>query len=254
MCIRDSSSLIELQKHDAEVDELSTKATALDPLIKKKTLAFDTLKADLKASKEKLAGNQLKKKALEGEAEAKQKLVSKHQNELASLKSNDAYKAMLSEIEAAKQAVIQIEDQVLVVMENIDAAEKNYKELEKKFKSDEAAVKAEIATVEAQKAEAVATVAKRKEERDAFAKTILGTVVAQYDAVRHRLDGVAIVPMVNNSCAGCHMTLPPHKSNDVRKGKAVVICESCSRIIYLAPGESASAAPPPEKKAAAPAS
>jgi predicted nucleic acid-binding Zn-ribbon protein len=237
------SSLIALQQHDAAVDDLAKKAAAFDPIVKKKQQALDALKSDLKAAKDKLGANTLKKKELEGEADAKQKLVQKHQGELNALKSNDAYKAMLGEIDAAKKAVIAAEDQILVVMEAIEAAEKEFKEREKKFKADEAAMKAEISKVEAQKAEAVAAVAKRKEERDAFAKTIPGNAVAQYDAVRAKRDGVAIVPMVNGSCAGCRMTLPPHQANDVKKGKSVVICESCSRIIYLPPENQAAATP-----------
>jgi uncharacterized protein len=244
------SSLIALQQHDLAVDELATKVTAFDPLIKKKTQALEALKTGLKSAKDKVSGDQLKKKQLEGEVDAKQKLVQKHQSELNSLKSNDAYKAMLGEIEAAKKAVTETEDQILVVMEAIEAADRDYKEREKKFKAEEATLKSEIAKLEAEKAEAAAAVARRKEERDAFAKTIPSQIVSQYDAVRGKRGGVAIVPMVNNSCAGCHMTLPPHKSNDVRKGKAVVICESCSRIIYL-PAETGDAAAAP---AAAPAS
>lgn len=234
------SSLIALQEHDADVDELNRKAAAFDTQIKKKNQALDALRNSVKSAKDKLTANTLKKKELEGEAEAKQKLVQKHQGELNSLKSNDAYKAMLGEIDAAKKAVIEIEDRVLVVMEAIDAADREFKEGEKKFKADEAALKAEVSRLEAAKADAVAVAAKRKEERDAFAATIPGNVVAQYDAVRAKRDGVAIVPMVNNSCAGCHMTLPPHRVNDVNKGKAVVICESCSRIIYR-PSEPAAA-------------
>ncbi len=238
------SSIITLQQHDVEVDELAKKASAFDSLIKKKSLAADALKTDLKSAKDKLTAAQLKKKELEGEAEAKQKLVQKHQSELNSLKSNDAYKAMLSEIEGAKAAVVQIEDQILVAMETIDTADKTFKENEKKLKSDEAALKAEVSALEGQKAAAGAAAAQRKEARDAFAKAIPAAILARYDTIRAKRDGIAIVAMINNSCAGCHMTLPPHTVNDVKTAKAVVICESCNRILYNpAPVDAPSVAP-----------
>jgi predicted nucleic acid-binding Zn-ribbon protein len=235
------SSLIELQRHDTAVDELQAKVMEFDPLIKKKTGELETLRNTLKTSKESLTANTLKKKQLEGEVEEQQKLVQKHNAELNSLKSNDAYKAMLGEIQGAKQKVTAIEDQILVVMEAIEANDRAYKEAEKKFKSDESALKADVQKLEDSKASAAAVVATRKAERDTFAKTVSATVVSQYEAVRNRSGGVAIVPMINNSCGGCHLSLTQNKINEVRKAKNVVMCEVCSRIIYLAP--SATAAP-----------
>ncbi|MDD5756941.1 MAG: C4-type zinc ribbon domain-containing protein [bacterium] len=38
--------------------------------------------------------------------------------------------------------------------------------------------------------------------------------------------------MKNNSCGGCHMTLPPQVVNEVRKLDRLVLCESCSRILF----------------------
>lgn len=229
------SSLIELQRHDAIVSDFEEKAAAFDPLIRRKNQELDALRTNLKTAKESLTANTLKKKGLEGQVEEKQKLVQKHNAELNSLKSNDAYKAMLGEIEAAKQAVTQIEDQILVVMEAIEAGERKFKEAETKFKSDEASLKAEVQRLEGEKAAAMSVVAARKAERDTFAKTLPATAVAQYDAIRGQRGGVAVVEMVNNSCGGCHLALTQNKINEVRKAKSVVICESCSRFIVLPP-------------------
>src|SRR5581483_9914210 len=105
----DLSFLIELQQKDLSVDAAMGEASDRDPQIQALQKKIDTLKSTLKTSKEKLAQFQLKKKQLEGDADAKEKLVQKHQSELNSLKSNDAYKAMLDEIKAAKEAVVKIE-------------------------------------------------------------------------------------------------------------------------------------------------
>jgi uncharacterized protein len=234
------SSLVELQRHDNDVSELEAKATAFDALIRKKNQELESLRTSLKTAKDSLTANTLKKKELEGQVEEKQKLVQKHNAELNSLKSNDAYKAMLGEIKAAKDAVTQIEDQILVVMEAIEAGDRRYKEAEKKFKNDEATLKSDVQRLEGEKAAAVALATRRKEERDAFAKTLPAMAVSQYDAVRSKRGGVAIVAMVNNSCGGCHLALTQNKINEVKKAKSVVTCESCSRILYLpAPAEAA---------------
>lgn len=225
--------LIRLQTMDAAVDELQEQAAALLPLIQSKMQAAEKLKTDLKTAKESLSSNQLKKKQLEGEAEAKEKLVQKHQSELNSLKSNDAYKAMLGEIQAAKQDVSRIEDQILVAMEAIESDDRKYKELEQKFKQDESAIKMEIQSLETQKNNFLSQASTKKSERDAFASSIPAASLSQYDTIREQRGGLAIVPLLNKlSCGGCRMGLPPAKVNDVVKGKSVVLCDTCNRILY----------------------
>ena len=234
------SFLIELQKHDAAIDDFREKAAAMDPSIQRKNQHLETLKSDLKAAKEALSQHTLKKKQLEADAEAQQKLVQKHNSELNSLKSNDAYKTMLGEIQAAKDAVVKIEDAVLAVMEAIENDDKRYKELEKKFKTDEAAVKAEIQQLEAAKSGILSDMKKKEEERAVYAATVPSTLLSQYDAIREKRGSLAIVPMLNNSCSGCRLGLTQNKMNEIRKAKVLVLCDSCSRILYVPQEEAAS--------------
>lgn len=231
------SYLIKLQELDSQTDEVRERAAAFLPRIQEKTRKIEGLKDGMKHAKEQLSGHQLKKKQLELDADAKEKLVQKHQGELNGLKSNDAYKAMLSEIQAAKDAVKKIEDEILVVMEAIEADDRAFKENEKKFKESEGAVKREIQELESQKA-ALETEAKAKQaDRDAFAATVPAPLLARYDTIREKGGGVAIVPLVNGSCGGCRMSITPNKANEVKKAKNMVLCDSCTRILYLPPAE-----------------
>jgi predicted nucleic acid-binding Zn-ribbon protein len=225
-------ALIKLQELDLQVDELNEQAQSVAPLIQKKNQSIEDLKNQLKTAKERSTSFQVKKKELELEAESQEKLVQKHQAELNSLKSNDAYKAMLGEIQASKQAVVKIEDEILVVMESIDKAEKEFKESERKFKSDEGTVKAAIQELEQKKSSIAAEASKKKEERDAYAKTIPANLLTQYEIIREKSGGLAIVPINVNSCGGCRMSLTASKMTDIMKSKNVVICESCMRILY----------------------
>jgi predicted nucleic acid-binding Zn-ribbon protein len=211
------SQLIELQKHDSAVDELARKVDEFTPLIQAKNLEIDTLKKTAASAKEKLTGHQKKKKELEVDAEAQEQLIKKHQSGLAALKSNDAYKAMISEIDAAKAAKTKIEDDILVLMEALEADDRESKEIEKKFKAEEAGLRAQVQELEGKKSAAQADVQKKKDERDAYAATIPANSREQYDALRERKGGLAIVPLLHgNSCGGCQMRIPPAKANDVK--------------------------------------
>lgn len=250
--IDDLPHLIKLQEFDNAVDELNEKAAAFNPQIQAKNQALESLKTNLKIGKEKLSSNALKKKQLEGEIDAKEKQIQKHNGELNSLKSNDAYKAMLAEIQTAKEEIVKFEDQVLGVMESIEQDDKAYKALEQKFKSDEGAMKNEIQQLEAQKNAAMGEAEKKRAERDAYAGTCPPALVHQYDVIRERGGGVAIVPMVNNSCSGCRMSLTQSKMIEIKKAKAMVLCDSCSRILYLPKTDAPAATPPAAPAASAP--
>ena len=36
----------------------------------------------------------------------------------------------------------------------------------------------------------------------------------------------------NNTCQVCHMRLPPQTVIDVKKGRKVIVCNSCQRILH----------------------
>jgi predicted nucleic acid-binding Zn-ribbon protein len=224
--------LIQLQEHDAALDALQEKIASANVQIAAKTKEADALKASLKSAKDALTAAQMKKKQLEGEAESKEQLVKKHQGELNSLKSNDAYKAMLGEIEQAKQAVNKIEEDILAAMESVDAAEKDLKAKEQKVKAEEGAMKSAIAAMQAEADKIVADEKAKRALRDEFAITVPATLVARYNAIRKR-GGLAIVALVNNTCSGCRMKLTANKVNEVVKAKAMIVCDSCSRILYV---------------------
>jgi predicted nucleic acid-binding Zn-ribbon protein len=241
----DLSFLIELQQKDLAVDAIEQDAASRGPLIQDVQKKIDGLKAALKTSKEKLTQYQLKKKQLELDADAKEKLVQKHNSELNSLKSNDAYKAMMDEIKAAKEAVVKIEDEILVVMENIDAEDKKSKEADKTSKADEGALLSKIKSLESEKSALLEKAQQAKAARDEYAKTVPEKLLARYDVIREKSEGIAIVPMINSTCTGCNMKMSPHKANDVKKAQEMVVCDNCSRILYI-PAPSAAPAPAPE--------
>src|SRR5258706_5120570 len=238
------SLLIKLQSFDSALEELAVKAEDVNASILGKNKSLDQLKAGAKAFKEKAAALLLKKKQLEGEAENQEKLVKKHQAELNSLKSNDAYKAMLGEIEAAKKAQYKIEDYILMAMESLEQTEKDLKNHETQMKIDEAKIKSEIQNLESQKNSLLEESKKKKEERDAFASTVPAPLLNQYESIRRNKGNIAIVPMMNNACSGCRMNLTQNKMIEIKKAKNMVLCDSCSRILYLPPAENNSQTSP----------
>ena len=46
-------------------------------------------------------------------------------------------------------------------------------------------------------------------------------------------EGLAMVPVRQNACGGCHLNLPPQVINEIQMKTELVFCESCARILYI---------------------
>lgn len=192
--------------------------------------------AQADGAKKSLTDAQVQKKSLELEIDAKDQLVRKNGNELGAVKSNDAYKALLSQIDAAKKEKAALEDQVLVLMETIETFQKTAKEDDVAVKRDLAAIDAEVALLDAQESEYIAKVAAQQADRDAFAASVPADAKARYDAIRRGREDFQVLTLATNmTCGGCRTHLPPTVINEVMKGKDLVSCDTCSRILYIAP-------------------
>ncbi|MBD3271029.1 MAG: hypothetical protein GF384_00655 [Elusimicrobia bacterium] len=224
--------LIDLQERDQRIDamkaELEDKPLQIQELnekLEEKHAAFEALKTETKQ-----AG--LRHKEKEGELQNKEKEIQKFNQELNSIKTNEAYKAMLAQIEAAKKEMSDIEDSILEFLETADANQKQLKEHEARYKEEEASIKAQIQSIETDIENLKKECAQAEEERDGFIKTIPEQPLRVYEHIRTSKDGLAIVPIRGNSCTGCNYKQPPQKINEAAKQKEIVLCENCSRIIY----------------------
>jgi len=83
-------------------------------------------------------------------------------------------------------------------------------------------------------------VAKSKKElegENAKRHEVFVTLPAQLASVYNRLtqrsrDGIAVAEVVNGSCSACFMSLRPQMALEVKRGDAIITCESCTRILY----------------------
>lgn len=229
----DLARLVTLQEHDKVLDEL------------KRQLA--QVPADLAALRAEIAGEQsrldevhqkanrveLQKKEKELAMAEKEELIKKHQRELNSVKSNDAFKALLKEIEASKKLVGDLETEILLLMDEVDAVkkeERGVKELLKKIEADGAA---RARVLEARKTELEGQVAEAVARRTALLDGVPSELSALYEATKLRRAGVAMARAGGDTCTACNMKIMPQSMIYLTKGTQIVTCDSCQRILYI---------------------
>lgn len=235
-------SLLKLHDLDLSLETLRRQKEALVPQKEKVEEDRRRLASDLENSKKSLAQSQLDRKKLEGEVESQEQSVRKHTGELNAVKSNDAYKALLAEIEKAKSDKQALEDKILEVMELQETLQKELKSREAEHASALAAVNARAKALDEEAARLDAALNGKSGERNGFFDGLPEDVRGPYESVRRgRSDFSVLAEVKGMICQGCRTTLPPDVVNQVLKGKALVSCDSCSRILFIRPAPSPAA-------------
>ncbi|MEK6692775.1 MAG: C4-type zinc ribbon domain-containing protein [Nitrospirota bacterium] len=148
------------------------------------------------------------------------------------IKTNKEYQAHLKEIETAQAENRGIEDEILSIMEkmedsnrSVEAEERIYAEAGRRFEDERKRYEEEEKGFEAE-------IGKLKDQRETLASKIIKEQYDSYLKILTSGKGIAVVPIKDSSCAGCHMSLPPQVINDVRKNEEIIECSNCHRILY----------------------
>ena len=124
-----------------------------------------------------------------------------------------------------------VDDNILVLMEQAEAAEGAVNADAKALKEVEASTQEEHRHLSAELERMNANLARLGQERQALSVAIDATTLALYGQLRKQ-KGRAVVPMERGSCRGCGITLTAAWLQRARAGE-LVRCSSCNRILYL---------------------
>jgi uncharacterized protein len=225
--------LLALQAKDVELDRLHSELASIPAKIGAIKTKIQDSKTALENSKRDLIQLQLTKKQRDLDLETQESAIRKHSTELNAVKTNDAYRALMGEIEKAKREKSTLEDQILQVMEQIDAANKLWKEREAAAKGSEGDLLKQISNFESKQKVLQEQIAAKQAEREQAAAGISRPLFEPYERIRTQKKGHAVVPLRAEQCSGCHMQVSPNLINEVRRGQKLMYCEHCSRIVYL---------------------
>jgi predicted nucleic acid-binding Zn-ribbon protein len=141
--------------------------------------------------------------------------------------------AMQDEIAALKRRIRQLEDQELELMEQIEPLDADLATL----RSERAAVDESGSAIRASIAEEEVAIDAELEqvqtERAAAAAAVEPELLAEYDAMRPKLGGIAIARLTSGHCGGCHLSLAAVEVDRIKKLPAdePVRCEECGRLL-----------------------
>jgi predicted nucleic acid-binding Zn-ribbon protein len=224
--------LLSLQKLDDKLSAFDQKKQEIPERIQAMKHAFEESKKQLEDDQQRLKEASLKQRQMEKQLQESGEERKKKQQKLLDVKTNAEYKALLKEIEYSKQADSTTEDGILVVFEEIDTLEKKLKENEKSIRESERNLKEETLRLEREGVEVDKEHQILQGERKRVAAELDPAVLGDYEKIRSRRAGQAVVTVHREVCPGCHMQVPPQTINEVLQTGEIRHCQYCRRILY----------------------
>jgi len=224
--------LVELQKIDAGVFQLKKELAAHPATQKELEAAFEKKKTKAKAAEEALKAAQLLQKQKEGDLAQREEKILKLQGQLYQLKSNKEYSAMELEIKGFKADKSLLEEDILKLLDTVDAAKAVLAKEKEALSAEEKKFQADLAELKKKAAELQQGIDAEESKRKTYTPNIEARLLSQYERILKSREGLALVPIVNNACGGCHMGFPPQVVNEAQQHEKWIICESCARLVY----------------------
>ena len=227
--------LTELQVIDLEIAKFDDEINAEKAELAKSDKAFNERQVLIEELKEKIEASETQRRELEGQLADDLSRIKERQSKMMQVQTNREYQSLLKEIEDGKKNIKEKEEEIVRIMEAAEANSKILAEHESLLKDEKKAlakestqVKKKAGAIEGKKAKIVA-------KRDAMAKKIRTSTLKNYDMLRTRRNGKAVVGVVNGICQGCFMSIPPQHFNNILKGDRILNCPTCQRILFHKP-------------------
>ncbi|NQT90140.1 MAG: hypothetical protein HQ558_02690 [Candidatus Omnitrophica bacterium] len=225
--------LIRLQEVDEQIYGLGAEKDAKPKHIQQLKDSVSEKQGGLKAAEEGLKELQLRHKEKEMDLQTKEGESKKLQAQLYQLKTNKEYTAMLHEIEVHRADNSILEDEILKLMDSIDAAMGKVGEEKKKLEEEVEKVGVEVQEVEAEIKKIEVDLGELEKKRNEITPTIDPKILKNYETILTGKNGLALAEVVNDSCSGCFMSLPSQVINEIKMKQSIVSCGGCWRMLYI---------------------
>ena len=158
--------------------------------------------------------------------------VDKYNSQSREVKTNDQYRAIMSEIQAVKSQIGEVEEKILLAMEEADALEKEIDEAEKQIVGRKKEFDGSRKLLADERDRLAVQREKLDAERKALASEIRPDVMEAYNRVSSTRGNLVLATVSDERCTCCRVRLRPALCAEIRKNDRIIQCESCRRILY----------------------
>lgn len=197
----------------------------------KSKLAGD--EAAVKKTHEELMEAGLKVKKAELDAQTRRTTITRLKMQQFETRKNDEFQAIKHEITRYEAELDAFETKELEAMEEVDQFRIKFNQAEAALAITKGLVNEDLARISERKARDEAERKELVEERTKLAVGISDEILPLYERLMRSKDGLALAPLNEGKCGGCHMKLIASTVINVQSEQQITRCEDCGRILYV---------------------
>lgn len=226
------TAVLTLQRIDSKIDEIKTlkgelpmEVNDLEDEVHGIKTRIDNIDTDVQKINQYIQTRKDDKKAAEG-------LIKKYEKQQNTVKNSREFEAISKEMEMQelemklcdkniKDATQELQERANAKIQAQSILESKEEILEQKKEQLEKIIK------ETEKEEKGLT-----EESDKAKEKVDARLLSAYERIRNNYrNGLAVVPVVRESCGGCFNVIPPQRQAEIQQRKKIIVCEHCGRIL-----------------------
>ncbi|HVV88819.1 MAG TPA: hypothetical protein VHE35_37510 [Kofleriaceae bacterium] len=224
------SYLLQLQAIDTKVRELEAQRTSLPAAVEPLRKDLAKLEGMLGAERAKLAETEGWKKQQATLLESDQAALRAAKAKLQASKNGKEYNAASREVDHKQKSIGDRQSELKKVSEALGSSTAVIGERDQAVQGLRDQLAAEEAKIAGRLAELDGEIGAASAGRDELRAKIDKKWLKTYDTLVRR--GMAVAAVVNGTCQGCRVRIPPQVNNILARMETLEMCERCGRIIY----------------------
>lgn len=225
-------AVLTLQKIDSKIDEIKTLKGELPMEVKDLEDEIEGLQTRIQNIDAEIESiNNFIDSKTEARKEA-QALIKKYEKQQDNVKNNREFEAINKEIEMQELEVRLCDKHIKDA--SFEQKERNAQRsrTEEKIADVEDALRAKRAELEKIIAETEKEEMQLADKSEAAKEKVDPRLLSAYERIRTSYrNGLAVVPILRDSCGGCFNVIPPQRQSEIRQRKKILVCEHCGRIL-----------------------
>ena len=226
------SLLVQLQQFDLKIHQLDIQKKQIPARIKDASIPLDQASARLEEIKAAIEKAIVERRGGEQDLSEHESHLQKLRTRLMELKTNKEYQAHLSEIDLANKKKESIEERVLLAMDHVEEKQKELEEVQRLVKEVTQLFTHEKTQLESKAHELDHELKKLTVRKEEVLPQLEKPVHAQYTKLKSTLKVMVVAKVIDETCGGCQLQVPPQLVADVKRADQLFTCPYCNRILY----------------------
>lgn len=226
--------LVALDKVQQEIMRLKGEIAGLPKIMAAIEAKLAAAKSRVAEAQATIKKEEAARRGFESDIQDRNNKIIKLREQSSSVKTNEQYRAMLSEIAFAENEITQFEEKILLSMEQQDELKKRLKAAEDELKADTAEIEKEKEHARTVTAADEKRLAELNEERSKLRTGIDDSTLQMFERVAAKRSP-AIAEAIEQKCSACNVMMRPQTFNELKAGDRIIFCESCARVLYHDP-------------------